>query len=119
MIKSGYANYDGIWGNAYYDDEAKPLLGLQFTQRTFQKTPALVAIHVKNGFREEVPYVGQPFDSHKWKLVASKWDHEHCAVCQFSIEEGMTYWSTEDNRRLLCDACYGHYLKRKSTRLAE
>lgn len=110
-MKSGYDNYDGIWGNPYYDKEAVPLLGLKFTSHTFTKSPALVAINAANGFRQEIEYKGQPFDARDWRLVPNRWDHQHCCVCQFSIAEGMTYWSTEDERRILCDACYEHYKK--------
>ena len=110
-MKSGHGNYDGIWGNPYYDNEAVPLQILTFTNRVFSKVPALVAINGANGHTKEIEYKGQPFDPNMWRLVANRWDHQHCCVCQFSISEGMSYWSTEDDRRILCDACYEHYMK--------
>jgi len=109
-MRSGYDNYDHFWGNPYYDDNAIPLKGFTFAQYLFSAAPALVALHPKNGSREWHEFTGQLFDPHEWRLEEQRWDHQHCRVCQFSIEEGMTYWSTEDERGILCDACYEHYL---------
>ena len=110
-MKSGHDNYAGIWGNPYYDNEAVPLRRMIFTSGTFIKSPALVAINAVTGIHQEIEYKGQPFDPRVWRLAPNGWDHQHCCVCQFSIAEGMTYWSTEDGRRILCDACYEHYIK--------
>lgn len=110
-MNSGYDDYTGTWGDPYYDDEAVPLRGLVFARRVFSKTPALVAVHVKNGWREQAEYKGQAYDPKDYTLVANRWDHQHCCVCQFTIAEGMSYWATEDERKILCDACHGHYLE--------
>ena len=108
-MKSGYDNYTRIWGNPYYDDEAVTLKDMSFGQRLFTKWPALVSIQVKDGFRSQIKYNGQIFDPKRWRLDPKGWNHEHCHVCQFSIIEGMTYWSASDDRYILCDACHEHY----------
>jgi len=108
-MKSGYDDYSGIWGNPYYDDEEVPLRGMVFARRIFSKVPALVAIHSKNDCLEQQEFRGQTFDPKEWQLVENRWDHQHCRICQFSIADGMTYWATEDDRRILCDACHEHY----------
>lgn len=115
-MKSGYDKYDGIWGNPYYDKEVASLKSMIFTRRVFSKAPALVAVHASNGWREECEYKGQTFDPKEWQLAANRWDHQHCCICQFSISEGMTYWATADDRRVLCDACHGHYMKNEINR---
>lgn len=109
-MRSGYHNYKGIWGNPYYDDEATPLLGRDFRQRVFTASPALVAVHARNGWRAEEEYKGQEFDPTRWRLVERRWDHQHCRVCQFPIDEGMTFLGTADEMDILCNACYEHYI---------
>jgi hypothetical protein len=62
MKKSGHDNYEGIWGNPYYDENAIPLCGLLFKQRLFTATPALVRVNPTFGVRERCEFKGQPFD---------------------------------------------------------
>ncbi len=108
-MKSGHDHYNGIWGNPYYDNEAISLANLVFEHRVFVKGPALVARKAKDGWTTQKEYKGEPFDDSEWRLVEKGWDHQHCRVCQFSIEEGMTYWITQDEKFILCDACHEHY----------
>jgi len=60
----------------------------------------------------EIPYEGQSFDAALFRLAKAQWDHEHCETCRCSIGEGETYWQNADGR-ILCDACYDHYVLRK------
>lgn len=122
-MKSGYDSYDGIWGNEYYDDEFECIADRSFTQKTFVSGDALVSIrpispdevpkHGQARFYENgtaaVPYEGQPYDPTTFKLVKASWDHEHCVVCQFAIGDQNTFWENP-RRRILCDACYEHYV---------
>jgi hypothetical protein len=42
------------------------------------------------------------------KLLPEGWDHEHCELCNFSIEPGMTAYVDEDDH-YLCSKCYSAY----------
>jgi len=125
-MKSGYDNYEGIWGNSYYDEEFDNISDLDFSHKTFTSSDSLVSIGPVNPddlpkheearcYRHgtsEVPYVGQPYDPEKFKLVKGEWDHEHCLVCRFSIHNQNTFWQNSRGR-ILCDACYEHYILKK------
>ncbi len=115
-MRSGYADYSGIWGNPYYEDEVPPdLKSAAFAQREFQPGPALIALDTAEGVAAgEIPgtlrkYTGGAFDTGKWRLDPIGWDHEHCLVCNFCIDPGFTYWE-DQHGRCLCDACYEHYV---------
>ena len=122
-MKSGYEDYKGIWGNEYYDDQFNCISGHEFAQKTFVSGDALVSISpvppselpkhqharlYKDG-NAAIPYEGQSYDPARFKLVKAFWDHEHCVVCQSSIEDQNTFWENSDGK-LLCDACYEHYV---------
>jgi hypothetical protein len=82
-----------------------------FVQRTFSSHPALVAKEPVNGHRMWRDYHGESYDASKFDLVEDIWDHEHCAVCFFTITEGYTYWENRNRIKLLCDACHEAMLK--------
>ena len=90
----------------YSRGEFVRLRGHPFTQRTFHPQPALLAREPVNGHRLWQNYHGGPFDATQFELVEAMWDHEHCAVCFFSIQDGHTFWSDEGGVTLLCDACH-------------
>jgi hypothetical protein len=82
-----------------------------FQQVTFSTRPALVAREPVNGHRMWKDYHGEPYDESKFDLVEGMWDHEHCSVCWFSIQDKHTYWQNEGRIQLLCDACYEAFSK--------
>ena len=122
-MRSGYDSYDGIWGNPYYDDQFAEITDRDFVQKTFHAGDALVSLRSldRNEVPEsraarwyqdgtvEVPYTGQEFDATKFTLGKSRWSHEHCCVCEFSIREGNTFWANPDGT-ILCDECHDHYV---------
>jgi hypothetical protein len=82
-----------------------------FVQRTFSSHAALVAREPVNGHRMSRDYHGEPYDASKFELVEGKWDHEHCSVCWFTINDGHTYWENGNRIKLLCDACYEAFVE--------
>ena len=82
-----------------------------FVQRTFASGPALVSKEDIDGHRMWTIYDGKPFDASKFELVEGMWDHEHCSICWFRIEDGHTYWENDRRSTLFCDACYEAYSK--------
>lgn len=126
-MRSGYDNYDEIWGNEYYDDEFKEISDLVFVQKTFTRRDVLIfsdavapdeipdytqARHYRDG-KVEILYEGQEFDATKFRLAKAQWDHEHCLACRFSIGDGNTFWQNASGD-ILCDACHDHYVLGKS-----
>jgi hypothetical protein len=111
--KSGYDRYDGIWGNPYYDEELNGIGTADFIQKRFSPGPALVRRNDKGLAFEWIEFTGQDYDESQYVKVDGFWDHQHCNVCQYSIAtEDETYWENSKHF-ILCDACYGHYIKAK------
>lgn len=122
-MRSGYDNYEGIWGNSYYDDEFGEIEDRDFVQKVFRSRPSLIsntalapddlAKHPEARVYEdgtvEIPYTGQDYDKAKFRLVVESWDHVHCRPCRYSVDEGQTYWENGTGDEL-CDACYEHYV---------
>jgi hypothetical protein len=50
-MRSGYKTeeYQGIWGNSYYDDELKALNTRKLVPRVFVRKSALIALHPSSG----------------------------------------------------------------------
>ncbi len=123
-MRSGYDNYQGIWGNPFYDNQFAEIDDRVFVRKTYQAADALVSIGPVDPleipkscparFYEdgtvEIPYTGQPFDAGKFKVVKDNWSHEHCCVCQFSIQPGHSFWVNAAGS-MLCDECHDHYIK--------
>ena len=62
-----------------------------------------------------VPYTGQEYDPEIFEGIEKGWDHEHCWICNASIEEGNPYWASCDPEGYeLCPACYDRYMARYS-----
>jgi hypothetical protein len=60
------------------------------------------------------PYSGQPFDPEEYELRDGDWDHEHCDVCWFKVEEGTSYWPNIDpdaGQVDLCEGCYPRVMR--------
>jgi hypothetical protein len=107
MARSGFDLTSYNWPDEYYQVTLRTITDFAFTQRTFAPRSALVARHVRDGYREEVEYHGQPFDASQFELVEGRWDHEHCAVCRFRLEPGHSFWENTTGM-LLCDVCHDH-----------
>jgi hypothetical protein len=110
MMRSGYDNYSGIWGNPYYEDEVPADLDrYEFVHRMFEPGPALVREDAGRTSYEK--YAGESYDPAECQLDPTGWDHDHCDICNFCIDPGYTYWETPDGF-CLCDACYDHYVRK-------
>ncbi len=60
------------------------------------------------------PYTGEPFDPEEYELREGDWDHEHCDVCWFKVEDGTAYWPNIDpdaGQVDLCEACYPRVMR--------
>ena len=92
-----------------------------FARRVFASYPSLWAKEplrsddpppdesVETPWHVSVPYRGQPFDPDESELRNGDWDHEHCDVCGFKVEDGTTYWPNvgpDAGQVDLCEACY-------------
>ena len=86
--------------------ECDELYVKEFRQIVFHPLPALVHKN-KGGFRA---YTGGEYDEEEYDVIDGMWDHEHCDICNFSIEEDYTYWVNSDNN-ILCDECYDHLVQ--------
>ena len=95
----------------YYRKAFSEILDRNFVQRTFSSHAALVAREPVNGHRMWQDYHGEPYDASKFELVEGKWDHEHCSICWFTINDGHTYWENGNRIKLLCDACYEAFVE--------
>ena len=95
----------------YYRKAFAEIPRRQFKQVIFAPRPALVAKEPVNGHRMWQDYHGEPYDASRFDLAQGMWDHEHCSVCWFSIQDGHTYWENEGRIQLLCDACYEAFSK--------
>lgn len=77
-----------------------------WTKRERRLSPALVSKD-RLGSR---PYFGEEYDPELWDLAPHGWDHDHCAICLWTLtvsdnpEEG-TGWTNEDHG-WLCNECY-------------
>jgi hypothetical protein len=54
-------------------------------------------------------FKGEAFDEAEFTKVEGYWDHEHCSVCWFDIEDGYTFWSNKGGVTLLCDECHAAF----------
>jgi hypothetical protein len=86
-----------------------------FTSLEFHPKAALIKKEPVNGHRMWTEYKGQPFDETEFTKVEGYWDHEHCSVCWFKIEEGHTYWSNGRGVKLLCDECHDAFSARRES----
>ncbi|HJZ56975.1 MAG TPA: hypothetical protein VKE74_18545 [Gemmataceae bacterium] len=82
--------------------------GRQFVRRTFASYPSLRAIEPsEDGWYVSEPYTGQNYDPEKFWVCEGGWDHEHCHVCNATIDPGDEYWQSDEPWPLeLCLACH-------------
>ena len=71
------------WKTKDVADEVRILISQKWHQEIWRPTPAL--IH-KNGGRSS-QYRGQKFDPEKIDLVPEGWNHDHCAICWWTLHE--------------------------------
>ena len=95
----------------YYRKAFAEIPDRRFEQRSFIPRAALVAKEPVDGWQMRKDYHGEPYDAASFDLVEGMWDHEHCSVCWFRIENGNTYWENNGRVKLLCDACYEVFSK--------
>ena len=86
-MKSG--DYSFSHENEYHRKEFSRISNRIFTQKTFSSQHALFAREAPRFWRE---FRGEQYDPAKFELVRRGWDHEHCTICCFKIEDGFTYW---------------------------
>src|ERR1700722_17646613 len=103
-MKSGEPNYDR--NEPAVTEAFSRIKNRDFIQIEFHPKAALVKREPMNGLRMWKEYKGEPFDEAEFTKVEGYWDHEHCSVCWFDIEDGHTYWSNKGGVTLLCDECY-------------
>ena len=63
-------------------------------------------------------YTGGEYDKEKFEVVDGMWDHEHCDICGFSIDENYTCWVNTDRVNILCDECHDHFVQHNKARQA-
>jgi len=105
--RSGFDDYSGIHGDKRYDACFARVKTHGFDGRIFSPLPGLVRRRANGGVFVK-PYRGRKYNRGKWELVEGAWDHEHCAVCDFTIVDGHSYWDSGVGC-CLCDACHEHY----------
>jgi hypothetical protein len=93
----------------YYRQPFDEIIDKEFHNYSFHSYPALVSRKLINQHRMWKPYNGGQFDEEQFELVEGLWDHEHCSICNYKIENGHSYWANENRVQILCDECYEHY----------
>ena len=93
----------------YYRKTFDEITDKRFYDCVFHSYAALVSKEPINGQRMWKPYYGGHFDGEIYELIEDMWDHEHCSICSYKIEDGQSYWVNEKRVRILCDECYEYY----------
>ncbi len=66
-----------------------------------------------SGYLLKWPYQGQAYDPNLFRIELGGWDHEHCSVCDATIEVDEVCWITKRGSfYVLCRPCH-----RRLTRL--
>jgi len=102
--------HDG-WEGEYYQRQLRQISDYNFVQKVFAPGPALVELHPSGKWRESRPFEGEKYDESKYKVVENQWDHEHCYVCDWRIDDDYSYWQNA-SRIILCDVCH-EYIQEK------
>ena len=100
---SGDEHDQKVWRDALGDSPAR-----DFTTRVFRPKPAMVKKELMNGHRMWTEYDPAKFSEEEYKLVPGMWDHEHCAICWATIQDGDTYWENSQ-KRILCSNCHAKF----------
>lgn len=82
--------------------------GLHFVRQPYAAEDMLVAREPNEaGLFASHPYHGETFDDARYRLVRAGWDHDHCFLCQLTIEPGDEWWAAEPPDEIgLCLECY-------------
>jgi hypothetical protein len=102
----------------HFQEAIRDIHNHDFVQLTFHPKPGLIAKAPVHKHRMWKEYKGQAYDPAEYDKVDGYWDHEHCGICWFKILDGHTYWANKDAVKLLCDACYQEYEKRRGNLLS-
>jgi hypothetical protein len=92
-------------------DDVRFAITQNWHRERWKPTPAL--IHKKGG--RSTQYRGQKFDPEKIDLVADGWNHDHCAICWWTLhetenpEEGTGY--RNDTNAWICSECYQQFIE--------
>lgn len=92
-------------------DEVRSLIKENWHREVWKPTPALV--HKKGG--RSTQYRGQKFDPEKIDLVKDGWNHDHCAICWWTLHEtevpdnGIGYHN--ENNVWICSECFQQFFE--------
>ena len=104
-MNSGWPADGRNWRDEYYRIGLDQITDRAFVQLTFSPGPALVEKKPPPGHQAWREYIGQAFDPEEFDLVPNLWDHQHCIVCDFTINPGHTYWRNGQDL-IVCDVCH-------------
>jgi hypothetical protein len=92
-------------------DDVRSLVTQTRRREIWKPTAAL--IHKKGG--RSTQYRGQKFDPEKISLVSDGWNHDHCAICWWTLhetddpEKGIGY--RNETNVWICSECYQHFFE--------
>jgi len=99
------SGFDGLtWEGEYYTNSLDAIRDFSFVQREFATGPGLVSRSDGSGWKSAAPFTGQAYDASKFDVVDGAWDHDHCYVCEFRLDDGYSYWQNGDGV-IVCDTC--------------
>src|SRR4029450_8153374 len=81
---------------------------LDFAERVFASSPAMVKKEPVNGHRMWTKFDESRYNATEYDIVAGMWDHEHCSVCYERIADGDRYWENSESH-ILCPQCYEEF----------
>lgn len=59
------------------------------------------------GHDVKMPFQGSVPPSPSFTIEPGGWNHDHCDVCETTIDAGQLCWMTQEEQpALICDACY-------------
>lgn len=94
------------WQDDYYQSGCMSgITSMDFVNHVFVPTPSLKSRKpIDGGWFSEAQFCGQAYDPAAYDVVPGGWDHDHCGVCFWRIEEGDSYWKNSQGI-ILCDRC--------------
>jgi hypothetical protein len=94
------------YSDEYFQNSLQYIEDYVFVNKVFESSPGLVTMNESS--TETKPYAGEEYDESIQKVVPDAWDHEHCYVCGWRIDDGYSYWQNAGGL-VLCDECH-HYV---------
>lgn len=92
-------------------DEVRLLINEEWRREDWKPTPAL--IHKRGG--RSTQYRGQKFNPEKIDLVTDGWNHDHCAICWWTLyatddpANGIGYHN--QNYVWICSECFQQFIE--------